>query len=176
MLAASTGLAAALGAAGVSGALVTIAVAGLVLLFALWWLYFLEPAGEGLAAHRSKSYLWGYGHYFIFAALAALGAGLEVAVEATGHHLEEVSAVALGYGVAVPVAVFLLLLWAVHAPIVARPVIRPAATLGATVAVLTLPLAAESFGAAAVIAGIAVVCAVLIVVTIMPGRRSAAVG
>ena len=37
---------------------------------------------------RDRSYLWGYGHYGIFAALAALGAGLEVAVEQTGHHLE----------------------------------------------------------------------------------------
>ncbi len=175
VLAASTGLAAALGAGGVSGALVTIAVAGLILLFALWWLYFLEPAGEGLAAHRDRSYLWGYGHYFIFAALAALGAGLEVAVEATGHHLENVSPVALGYGVAVPVAVFLMLLWAVHAPIVARPVIRPAATLGATALILVLPLAGEIISAATVIAGIAAVCALVIVVTIVP-RRSPADG
>ena len=32
---------------GVSAALVTIAVAALVMIFALWWLYFLEPAGDG---------------------------------------------------------------------------------------------------------------------------------
>jgi hypothetical protein len=62
---------------------------------------FLEPSGRGLADYRDRSHLWGYGHYGIFAALAAVGAGLEVAVEQTGHHIE-VSAVAVAYAVAVP--------------------------------------------------------------------------
>ena len=39
---------------GLGGAFVTIALAGLVLLFALWWLYFLEPSGRGLADHRDR--------------------------------------------------------------------------------------------------------------------------
>jgi hypothetical protein len=30
---------------------VAIGVAALVLVFALWWIYFLQPAGEGPAAH-----------------------------------------------------------------------------------------------------------------------------
>ena len=154
----------------------TIAVAGLVLLFALWWLYFLEPAGDGLARlAATASYLWGYGHYGIFAALAALGAGLEVAVEQTGHHVAEVSG-RIGYAVAVPVGGFLLLLWARARADRGAAGDPTAATLGATVFVLALPLAAESLGAAAVIAGIAVVCGVVIVVTIVPGRSSAAVG
>ena len=95
--------------------LVTIGAAALVLVFALWWLYFLHPAGDGLVAHRDRSYVWGYGHYGIFAALAALGAGLEVAVEQTGHHVAA-SPVAVGYAIAIPVAVFLVLVWALHAP------------------------------------------------------------
>ncbi|MEU4248245.1 hypothetical protein AB0F15_12600 [Amycolatopsis sp. NPDC026612] len=40
----------------------------------------LEPAGDGLRDRREGSYLWGYGHYGIFAALAVLGASLEVVV------------------------------------------------------------------------------------------------
>ncbi|MFF1876234.1 low temperature requirement protein A, partial [Kitasatospora herbaricolor] len=71
---------------GVTAALVTIAAAGLVLLFGLWWLYFLEPAAEGLASRRGRSFYWGYGHYFVFAALDALGAGLEFAVQAGAAH------------------------------------------------------------------------------------------
>ena len=39
------------------------------------WLYFLHPAGAGLSERRAYSYRWGYGHYGLFAALAALGAG-----------------------------------------------------------------------------------------------------
>ena len=67
-------------AGGVSAALVTISVAGLVVVFALWWLYFLEPAGEGLARNPDRAVLWGcFGQYGVFAALAGLGAGLEVA-------------------------------------------------------------------------------------------------
>jgi low temperature requirement protein LtrA len=167
VLAASTGMDAALeSGAGVTGSLVTIAAAGLILLFALWWLYFLEPAGEGLARRRQWSFVWGYGHYGIFAALAAIGAGLEVAVEHTGHHLD-VSVIGVGYAVAIPVCVFLVLLWAVHAPIVRRPVIPPALTLGAAVALALVPLAAEAIGLVLVVATIAGICAGLVATTIL---------
>jgi low temperature requirement protein LtrA len=166
VLAASTGVQAGLEGGGLGGAFVTIALAALALLFALWWLYFLEPSGRGLEDNRGRSYLWGYGHYGIFAALAALGAGLEVAVEQTGRHLE-VDALVVAYAVAVPVGAFLLLLWAVHAPIVPRPVIRPAVILTAAVLVLLLPLAAPAVGLAAVVAAVAGTVALVIVTTLL---------
>ncbi len=165
VLAASTGVSGALEADGVSTSFVTISVAGLALLFALWWLYFLEPAGEGLARHRDRFILWGYGHYGIFAALAALGAGLKVAVEQDAHHVS-VSPVAIGYAVAIPVGVFLVLMWAVHAPIVTRLAIRPAVMLGGAIVILLLPLTAAVTGLAFVVASIAAVCALIIVATI----------
>ncbi|MGD9796485.1 MAG: low temperature requirement protein A [Acidimicrobiia bacterium] len=151
---------------GVSASFLTIALAGLVLLFALWWLYFLEPAGEGLERHRDRSYLWGYGHHGIFAALAALGAGLEVAVEQTAHHVDA-SSVSVGYAVALPVAAFLVLLGAVHAPLVPSLAIRPAVTGVAVAAILALPLATGGIGPAAVVAAIAAVCAIVIAVTVV---------
>jgi low temperature requirement protein LtrA len=166
VLATSTGVQSAFESGGVGGAFVTIAVGGLVLLFALWWLYFLEPSGRGLADNRRGSYLWGYGHYGIFAALAAVGAGLEVAVEQTGHHLE-VSALVVAYAIAVPVGGFLVLLWAVHAPIVAQPVIRPSGILTAALVVLLLPLTVGLTGIAAVVVAIAAVVALVIVVTLL---------
>jgi low temperature requirement protein LtrA len=165
VLAAITGVRGALETAEIGGAFVVIAVSGLVLLFAIWWLYFLEPAGDGLRDRRDGSYLWGYGHYGIFAALTALGASLEVAVEHTAHDLA-VSPQAIGYAVALSVAVFLVLLWLVHVPIVARPVLRPGAVLGCAAVVLVLPLATPWAGVAGVVAGIALACAVLIAVTI----------
>ncbi|GAA3413393.1 low temperature requirement protein A [Streptosporangium vulgare] len=168
VLAATTGVKGVLEAAELSGSLVVVAVSGLVLLFALWWLYFLAPVGEGLIDRRHRSYLWGYGHYGIFAALAALGAGLEVAVEQSGHALAA-SPLAVCYAVAIPVAVFLALLWLVHAPILAEPVIRPAVLLGCVTAVLLLPSAAPWTGVSAVVAAIATVCVLLIAVTIVPG-------
>jgi low temperature requirement protein LtrA len=172
VLAATTGVRGALAAAEISGAFIVIAISGLVLLFALWWLYFLEPAGDGLSDRRDRSYLWGYGHYGIFAALTALGASLEVAVEHTAHHLAA-SPLTISYAVALSVGVFLVLLWLVHVPIVARPVVRPAAVLGCAAVVLVLPLATPWIGVAGVVAGIALACALLTAVTI---ATSSAVG
>ena len=170
VLAASTGVRGALAAGAVNGAFVTIAVSGLVLLFALWWLYFLEPAGDGLRDRRHRSYLWGYGHYGLFAALAALGASLEVAVEQTGHHLAA-SPLATGYAVGLSTGVFLLLLWLVHAPIVATPVLRPVAVLCCAAVVLLLPLAAPHVGVPVVVAGIAATCALLVGSTVAAHNR-----
>ncbi|MFD1495229.1 low temperature requirement protein A [Streptosporangium lutulentum] len=167
VLAATKGLEGALEGAEISASFVTVVVSGLVLLFALWWLYFLTPVGEGLSDRRHRSYLWGYGHYGIFAALAALGAGLEVMVEQTGHDVGA-SPLAICYAVAIPVGVFLALLWMVHAPIMAEPVMRPAAVLGCAAVVLLLPLAVPWIGVAAVVAAIAAVCVLLITVTIAP--------
>jgi len=169
VLAASTGVQDALTTADVSGSLVGVAAAGLILLFALWWLYFLEPAGEGLAEYRHRSYLWGYGHYGLFAALAALGAGLEVAVEQTSHP-PEISPMVTAYAVAAPAGLFLLLLWAVHLPIVTSPVLRPAAVLGGVTAIALVPLAAPRVGVPVVIAAIAAICVLLIAGTISRAR------
>ncbi|MET7466459.1 low temperature requirement protein A [Nonomuraea sp. NPDC005501] len=169
VLAATRGVEGALEAARTSAPLVVMAVSGLVLLFALWWLYFLTPAGEGLGDRRHRSYLWGYGHYGLFAALAALGAGLEVAAEQTGHDVKA-SPLAICYAVAIPTAVFLVLLGVVHAPIAAKPVPRPVAALGCAVVILLLPLTASQAGVPAVVAAIAAACVVLTVLTVGAGR------
>ena len=170
VFAASTGVDRALEAGGVSAPLVAVAVSALALVFALWWLYFLQPAGEGLASHRDRSYLWGYGHYGIFAALAAVGAGLEVAVEQAGHDVAA-SPVAVGYAIAVPVSVFLVLLWALHAPIVDRQVCRPTPMLGGGLVILLLPLAEPWIGLSAVVGAIAVACAAIVAITIRAEAR-----
>ena len=165
VLAVSTGVRNALATAEASGSLVGVAAAGFVLLCALWWLYFLEPTGDGLAERRHRSYLWGYGHYGIFASLAALGSGLKIAVEQTAHP-PEISPVVTGYSVAVPAGLFVLMLWAVHRPILARPVLRPAATLSGVAAILVAPLAAGPAGVPTVVAVIAAVSMLLIVDTL----------
>ena len=122
--------------------LVTIAVAGLVVIFALWWLYFLEPAGTALARNPDRAFLWGcFGQYGVFAALAGLGAGLEVAIEQTGNQIR-LSPIAVSYAVAIPVGVFLVLLWAVSAIIVGRSVIRPVVILFGAAVILLVPLSA----------------------------------
>ena len=51
--------------------------------------------------------MWGYAHYFVFASVAALGAGLEVSLEST-HHASGVSPTTAGGTVAIAVSVYLL--------------------------------------------------------------------
>ena len=58
-------------------------------------------------------YLWGFGHYLIFASAAAVGAGLAARVEYWAHP-EEVSVLVTGAGITVPVAVLLATLWLIH--------------------------------------------------------------
>ncbi|GCD99178.1 low temperature requirement protein A [Embleya hyalina] len=176
VLAASNGVRAALDASAAGGSLVVIVGSGLVLLFALWWLYFLLPSGEGLSERRLRSYPWGYGHFGVFAALAALGAGLEVAVERTGHHLA-VSPIAACYAVAAPTALFVVLLHATHTPILAPHVIPAAVALCGAAAFLLLPLAAPVAGTAAVVAALAVVAVLMVLATYLAAaRRYAPVG
>ncbi|MBE1875198.1 low temperature requirement protein A [Myceligenerans sp. TRM 65318] len=83
-----------------------VAFAGMALTFGLWWTYWITPAAAMLHAHRERSFVWGYGHIVIYAALAAVGAGLHVAA----YYLEgesHLDATGTVLAVAVPVAVFI---------------------------------------------------------------------
>ncbi|WP_411072217.1 low temperature requirement protein A [Streptomyces sp. cmx-4-25] len=93
--------------------LLPIAAGGLLLVFAAWWVYFVVPAHDRLTSSR-QAFLWGYGHYVILMSAAAIGAGLEIAVEqAVGEaHLSTLAASA---AVTIPSALFLLLVWLLHA-------------------------------------------------------------
>ncbi|MFD3308903.1 low temperature requirement protein A [Streptomyces sp. NPDC058694] len=95
------------------GELLPIASGGLLIIFAAWWIYFVVPIHGHLSSSR-KAFLWGYGHYVIFASAAAIGAGLEVAVEqAVGK--AHISTVAASAAVTLPTALFLLTVWVLHA-------------------------------------------------------------
>ncbi|QHK22386.1 low temperature requirement protein A [Pseudarthrobacter psychrotolerans] len=82
---------------------------GTALAFAMWWIYFMLPAGRALHLRRHKSYHFGYGHIPIFAAIAATGAGLHVVAYYIDHQAHISGAVAVA-SVAVPVALFKLAL------------------------------------------------------------------
>jgi len=92
--------------------LLPIIVGGLLIVFAMWWMYFDHPVHD-LRTRLRTSLIWGYGHYLIFAAAAAVGAGLSVAVDAATHHAH-VSTAAAGAAVAIPVVVYVLALWFLH--------------------------------------------------------------
>lgn len=77
--------------------------------FAMWWLYFASPHTRRIRSLKG-AFVWGYAHYFVYAAAAATGAGLAVAVDqATGHAAISARTTALAIGV--PTAVYLAALW-----------------------------------------------------------------
>ncbi|WP_055717639.1 low temperature requirement protein A [Streptomyces torulosus] len=95
------------------GELLPIALGGLLIVFSAWWIYFTVPIHGHLRSNR-ESFLWGYGHYLIFASAAAIGAGLEVAVEEAVHKAH-ISTLAASAAVTLPTALYLLSVWALHA-------------------------------------------------------------
>lgn len=78
---------------------------GTALAFAMWWVYFMLPAGRALQLRRHQSFLFGYGHMPIFAAIAATGAGLHVAAYFIDHEAH-ISGTVVVASIAVPVALF----------------------------------------------------------------------
>ncbi|MEU6669728.1 low temperature requirement protein A [Streptomyces sp. NPDC046727] len=92
--------------------LLPIAAGGLLIVFSAWWIYFVVPI-HGHLRSSARAFTWGYGHYLVFASAAAIGAGLEVAVEqAVGKaHISTLSASA---AVTLPTALYLLTVWALH--------------------------------------------------------------
>jgi low temperature requirement protein LtrA len=113
ILAASLAVRSATEAGAMARGLLPIVVGGLLIVFSFWWLYFERPAHEVLTSSK-RAFLWGYGHYFVFAAAAAVGAGLAVCVDHAARHAS-ISTLAAGSAVAVPAAVFLFCLWLLHA-------------------------------------------------------------
>ncbi len=90
-----------------SPGLLTIAAAGLVLVFALWWSYFKHSATERIRDSLRWTFVWAFAHYLIFAAVAALGAGLQVAVGSLDH-TARVTPLFAAFTVAIPVTTFIV--------------------------------------------------------------------
>jgi low temperature requirement protein LtrA len=89
--------------------LVSTAAAELLLVFALWWLYFKHSAADDIRQSRSWTFVWGFSHYLIFAAVAALGAGLQVVIS-TLLHTTRVSPAFAAFTVAVPMTLYVVVL------------------------------------------------------------------
>ncbi|SDH62150.1 low temperature requirement protein A [Agrococcus jejuensis] len=92
---------------GWSGDAIVLVVAGVVLTFGMWWAYFAMPFGDLLHRERGGSFAFGYLHILVFAAIAAVGAGLHLGAYVIEGEAE------VGYAeatraVAIPVGIFLV--------------------------------------------------------------------
>jgi low temperature requirement protein LtrA len=114
ILAASNAVRAAAEAGATAASLLPTIVGALLIVFSFWWLYFDHSGHDALTTLR-RAFLFGYGHYFVLSAAAAVGAGLAVAFDHASHRAE-ITATAAGAAVAIPVAIYLACLFVLHAP------------------------------------------------------------
>lgn len=93
------------------GPLIAMAVLTLIATAALWWIYFWPPHHRSIRGLRN-SLAYGYGHYFIFAAAGAFSAGIEAEIAViTDHSKLEPPFASFAY--TIPIAVFILGVWAI---------------------------------------------------------------
>jgi len=138
-------------AGGRFGDLVDVAAGGVLIVFSMWWVYFAQPVDAIVEKAREAldesswrhSFIWGYGHYVVFASAAAVGAGLAVAADqAIGHG--GLSARGATLCIAIPAALYVLSVWGVHVSAKPRGPVRVAppcaAALVVVVALAGLPV------------------------------------
>jgi Bacterial low temperature requirement A protein (LtrA) len=141
-----------------------LAVAGVGLTFGCWWMYFAVPWAAPLVRHRERSFLLGYGHLVIFGALAAMGAGLEVAALAL-EDKAAIGATGIVLSVAIPFAVYAAVFYALYSLLMRT---HDAFHLGliagmAALVVLSVVLAAAGVSIAACLVVLALAPAVTVV-------------
>ena len=94
-----------------------VAVAGVLIVFSCWWIYFSRSAAAVLERHRrsgtGQNFLWGFGHYLIFASTAAIGSGLAARVDYRTH-VGHASSLASAAVLTVAAAVLLSSIWFLH--------------------------------------------------------------
>jgi low temperature requirement protein LtrA len=123
-----------------------IAFAGVGLIFATWWTYFAIPWAEVLQLHRERSFLWGYGHIVIFAALAAIGAGLHVAAYYLEHETTT-GPTATVLATVIPVTIYIAALYGIYAAFTRHADPFHLSLLAGTAGVLVLSVALSALGA-----------------------------
>ena len=90
-----------------------VCIAGNGLTFGMWWVYYLLPSAPILHAHRDRAFVWGYCQMAIVASIVATGGGLHVAAYFI-EHKALISASATVLSVAIPVGLFLGLIYALY--------------------------------------------------------------
>ncbi|MET0865552.1 MAG: low temperature requirement protein A [Nakamurella sp.] len=148
--------------------LIGLAIAGIVTLFCLWWIYFDHEQSPRIDTAR-RSFLWGYGHYFVFASAAAVGAGLVVAVAYERHETHGISYVLSSLATTVPVSIYLIAVCLLHAHPGRRRIIPWSFGIAAALVLADSFIPAPLYVTAAVLA-------VLVVVLTVTTRTHAARG
>ena len=125
---------------------------GLLVVFALWWLYFSRDHASIVENPRAV-WLFGYGHLPIFASVAAVGAALAAGVDVV-QGVSDAGVRPIALALAVPISVVALILSGLHA-LGAHETVRtmvPAAVV--SVLCLAVALLVPSMGIAVLLMGL----------------------
>jgi low temperature requirement protein LtrA len=122
-----------------------VGIAGTGLTFGMWWIYYMVPAAEVLEQHRERAFVWGYGQMLIVTAIVATGAGLHVAAYFI-EHKTVIGPLATVLTVAIPVAVYIGLIYATYYYLVRRFYRLDAWLLTAIAAILVASVVAAQSG------------------------------
>jgi low temperature requirement protein LtrA len=146
-------------------------VCGFVVAACIWWIYFDHVEATALGLGRAASFYWGYGHLLVYAGIAAVGIGIEFAIEGAagaGDHVvwtDGTRAILAGGAAVYLLAISFIRFVTRHdlrdSALVAR-LVMAAALLG--LAALGSPLAPLAFAA--------VLACALLALTLFEGARS----
>ena len=160
VVATQTVLAGGWGGSGVTLDLVLLVTGVFLVVVATWWLYFRRELTD-LAGHPRRVWAFGYLHYFVYASIAATGAGVTAGVEVATHDAH-VSAGAVEWLVGGAAAVFVLTVGVLHR--LGGDSVRRCLLPGAVVAVLVLVIAAAgpSVGVGVLLTGLVLIATVVV--------------
>jgi len=155
-------------------ALMAVACGAVLLVFSVWWWYFEHPSEKGLRMERGTAFFWGYGHYFVFASVAALGTGFELAAGSTHGGAGTANVITAGLCVTVPLAVYLMVTAVLQGRLDGMQVGRLLFVGGVAAVVLLLGAAAEALGigVSVVLMGVVVVCLIVVDELFHPGHSA----
>jgi low temperature requirement protein LtrA len=132
-------------------------LAGTAITFGLWWVYFLVPSAPVLARFRTRAWVWGYLHIPLLAAVAAEGAGFDLAAVAGEEGRADGDFIAVCV-VAASCAVFIVVAVGLFAVLVRQVVLMQVVAL---VAALIPVCAGVAIAGAGISVGIALLCVAL---------------
>ena len=124
-----------------------VSIGCLLTLFGIWWLYFNNSVEHKLR-DKPTAFQWGYGHFVIYSAAAAIGALVSVNIDVlTGHGSIDLGTANFGFAVAV--ALYLAGVWFCQERIVAKTFLQSSllpAVAGGVLVLGLLPHTIESTG------------------------------
>ena len=92
--------------------IVALSIVALVLAAGVWWIYFSTQSVKLLRDRRS-GLVFGYAHYFLFAEVGALSAGIETELDLLTGKVAASESILVSFALAIPVGVYMIVAWVI---------------------------------------------------------------